>query len=107
MEMSNGQVRRFSGPILYTYGRGEFRKYAGPIEYTYSNGEIRPYAGLIKLIVRNGEIRPFSGPIIAKFDQGYKYLRPFAGPIEYEIYGRLSEDDLMALVILIYILKEI
>jgi hypothetical protein len=54
-----------------------------------------------------GEIRKYCGPIIAQTEQGEKYIRKYCGPIEYQIDGSLNHDEMMALLILIYILHEI
>ena len=83
------------------------RKYCGPILLDISNGQIRKYCGPIIYECKSGNFRKYCGPIIAKTEQNEKYIREYCGPIKYQIEGSLNHDEMMGLLILIYILQEL
>ena len=100
LEIGNGQIRDYCGPIRYAYDHQYFRRYCGPIIYQYDRENIREYCGPIFMTFDGRYVRKYCGPII--YEISNNQIRTYCGPIIYQVDGIMRHEDWMALIIYLF-----
>ena len=100
LEIEGDKIKEYCGRYLYQIGSGKVQQYCGPYLYTLSSDKIQRYCGSYLLEFDGKRVKRYCGNYIAEVEGNR--IKQYCGPYLYEIEGFVSNEQMMALIAILF-----